>query len=164
VAISEKPLLDSNTSNPQVFYNLKSTVIEDDASMRQLLKDLLKQYGIETQMFSNAKIALETIEDESYDVVLTDIQLPKMNGIHFMELLKKQDSYRNQPIIAMTGRSNLTVDDYISTGFSDVLTKPFQPNELFGILQKHFRPSSLHVPEIRKGKHTKINGFSVDAL
>jgi len=164
VAISEKPLLDSNTSNPQVFYNLKSIVIEDDASMRQLLKDLLKQYGIETKMFSNAKIALETIEDDSYDIVLTDIQLPKMNGIHFMELLKKQNSYRNQPIIAMTGRSNLAVDDYISSGFSDVLTKPFQPNQLFDVLQKYFRPISSDVPEIRKVEHEKINGFSVDAL
>ena len=94
ITFSNKPLNTSEEAKTRTVFNLIAVVVEDDASMRQLLKDLLKQYGVEAYVFDNAETALETIEDIPYDFVLTDIQLPKMNGFHFMETLKNQSSYK----------------------------------------------------------------------
>jgi HPt (histidine-containing phosphotransfer) domain-containing protein len=88
-----------------------------------------------------------------------------MNGIHFMEILKKHSSYKNQPIIAMTGRTNLSIEDYINSGFSDVLMKPFNTNKLQSILQYYFYSILLNTnsnPVNEDAKET--NGFSIISL
>ena len=136
--ISDKPLPINKPIESDKAFKLKAIVVEDDASMQQLVTALLKTYGVETYVFGNAQKALDSISEIDFDLVLTDIQLPKMNGIHFMEILKKQSSYKDQPIVAMTGRSNLSIEDYINSGFSAVLVKPFNTNKLEEILKQFF--------------------------
>lgn len=165
ITFSDKILSKNKLPKADATFNIKAIIVEDDASIQQLLSDLLKQYHIETYVFDNAQKALDAIENIPYDVVLTDIQLPKMNGIHFMEILKKHSSYKNQPIIAMTGRTNLSIEDYINSGFSDVLIKPFNPNKLQSILQYYFYSillKSHSKPANEDAKET--NGFSIASL
>ncbi|MBP0903731.1 hybrid sensor histidine kinase/response regulator [Mariniflexile gromovii] len=165
ITFSKQPLHDKKWSESEKNYHLKAVVVEDDASMRQLIKELLNQYGIEAHIFENAQSALQTIDKISFDLVLTDIQLPKMNGIHFMETLKNHDSYKNQPIIAMTGRSNLSVKDYMNSGFSEVLIKPFNSNKLDSILQRFFEADLYNGTNKTITKEaTKLNEFSVNTL
>lgn len=118
--------------------NIHAVVVEDDTSLRALLKNVLEGLGVKVASFSNAQEALSNIDNITYDLVLTDIQLPKMNGIHFMETLKKHNSYKGQPIIAMTGRANLSEKEYVKNGFSDALIKPFHSKRLKEILQRFF--------------------------
>lgn len=118
--------------------NINAIIVEDDASLRILLKNVLEELGIAVTSFSNAQEALSRIDNIIYDLVLTDIQLPKMNGIHFMETLKKHKSYKGQPIIAMTGRANLSENEYVKNGFSDAIIKPFHAKKLEEILQRFF--------------------------
>ncbi|GFD72746.1 hybrid sensor histidine kinase/response regulator [Tenacibaculum sp. KUL113] len=118
--------------------NINAIIVEDDASLRILLKNVLEELGIVVTSFSNAQEALSRIDNIIYDLVLTDIQLPKMNGIHFMETLKKHKSYKGQPIIAMTGRANLSENEYVKNGFSDAIIKPFHAKKLEEILQRFF--------------------------
>ncbi|MEQ3501198.1 ATP-binding protein [Tenacibaculum sp. SSH1-16] len=118
--------------------NINAIIVEDDASLRILLKNVLEELGIGVTSFSNAQEALSRIDNIIYDLVLTDIQLPKMNGIHFMETLKKHKSYKGQPIIAMTGRANLSENEYVKNGFSDAIIKPFHAKKLEEILQRFF--------------------------
>ncbi|WP_281980756.1 ATP-binding protein [Tenacibaculum mesophilum] len=118
--------------------NINAIIVEDDASLRILLKNVLEELGIGVTSFSNAQEALSRIDNIIYDLVLTDIQLPKMNGIHFMETLKKHKSYKSQPIIAMTGRANLSENEYVKNGFSDAIIKPFHAKKLEEILQRFF--------------------------
>lgn len=118
--------------------NISAIIVEDDASLRILLKNVLEELGIAVTSFSNAQEALSRIDNIIYDLVLTDIQLPKMNGIHFMETLKKHKSYKGQPIIAMTGRANLSENEYVKNGFSDAIIKPFHAKKLEEILQRFF--------------------------
>lgn len=167
VLISEIPLnkLSKKVNDSQKHYNLKAIVIDDDDSMRILIKELLSQYGIETYIFENAQTALKAVENISYDFVFTDIQLPKMNGIQFMETLKNHISYKNQPIIAMTGRSNLSVADYIDNGFSYVLIKPFGHNKIDAILKQLFdiKLSNINIKPDFKGAN-KTSCFSINTL
>lgn len=165
ITFSETHLNSSKTKETNTVFNLKAIVVEDDAAMGQLLKEVLNQFGMHVHVFENGKSALEHIADITFDVVLTDIQLPKMNGIHFMELLKKNASYNNQPIIAMTGRSNLPVADYLKSGFSGVLIKPFHHHQLEQLLRGFFRTEPLKTNLENLGKPLKNpSGFSVKTL
>ncbi|CAL2106471.1 Hybrid sensor histidine kinase/response regulator [Tenacibaculum sp. 190524A02b] len=153
VNLSNRSLKEKRRSNVEsVTYNLRAIVVEDDIVMGKLLKQLLNSLGIEVFLFSNAQAALESISGILYDFVLTDIQLPRMNGVHFMEVLKKEDFYNGQPVIAMTGRASLVKSEYIKNGFSEVLFKPFHPDELEQIIQHFFY-------EIIKMKGEKLNGY-----
>ncbi|MDO6802185.1 ATP-binding protein [Wenyingzhuangia sp. 1_MG-2023] len=165
VVFSEKVVKTEKFVKTELLFDIKILVVEDDVSMRQLLKDLLAQYGIVSHIFENAQKALEVIDTLSYDLVLTDIQLPKMNGIHFMEVLKKRESYQQQPIVAMTGRSNLSVEDYKDSGFSEVLLKPFSTERLEHVLSQFFESNlSKEKHQINKEILKKAEGFNLDSL
>ncbi|PQJ71778.1 hybrid sensor histidine kinase/response regulator [Polaribacter butkevichii] len=146
IKLSKKPIikLDKTKTTTSVF-NLTAVVVEDDSSMQQLLSDFLHQFHIKTHTFDNAQNAIEAIDKIPYDFVLTDIQLPKMNGIHFMEILKKNKSYKNQPIIAMTGRANISKEEYLKSGFSEVLIKPFDSHKLQSVLKQFFKANSKEI-------------------
>ena len=148
-----------NTDEPAIL------IVEDDVSLQEFLKITFNQFGITTYMFSDAIAALNAIENTNYHLVLTDIQLPKMNGIQFMETLKKKYSYNNKPIIAMTGRANLTKTAYLKIGFADVLAKPFKIEELKGVIMRFFNLEELSTNNIHlKNKPKTSYLFSVDAL
>ncbi|MDO6759683.1 ATP-binding protein [Tamlana sp. 2_MG-2023] len=162
---SSSVLITSNSHKPKIVFNLKAIVVEDDDSMQLLLKTILKQHGIEAFVFDNAKKALESIDDIAYDMVFTDIQLPEMNGIHFMETLKNQVSYKDQPIIAMTGRVNMSKEDYMNSGFSEVLIKPFDTDKIVDVLQQFFQSKLSSVQsEFITDNSKKTEGFSVMSL
>lgn len=138
VTFAEEKPKEKEIESQQEIISIYAVIVEDDASLRSLLKNVLEELGVMVTSFGNAQEALKEIDNITYDLVLTDIQLPKMNGIHFMETLKKHKSYKGQPIVAMTGRANLSEREYIKNGFSDALIKPFHSKRLKEILQRFF--------------------------
>ncbi|MDN3664962.1 ATP-binding protein [Algibacter miyuki] len=165
---SNKPLNANNTSTEVLvkpIFNLKAIVVEDDASMRKFIHDVLKQYGIQAYVFGDAKNALDEIKQIDFDFVLTDIQLPKMNGIHFMEILKTDASYKNQPIIAMTGRAKMSTKDYLNSGFSEVILKPFNSSKIQHVLESFFSSEGTYIKEKRITEESiEPEGFSIVSL
>jgi len=121
-------------------------VIDDDDTLRQLIKDILERQKVKVYDFENAQIALTALPDIAYDLILTDIQLPKMNGFYFLETLKNSDFHKNNPVIAMTGRTRLEASHYTNSGFSAVLIKPFSPETLNKTLADYFSFTSNQVP------------------
>jgi len=172
VKISDKPLAIISAPKPIPTFNISVVVVEDDASIRQLLSDIFNKYQIKSYIFNDAKDALDAIDTITYDLVLTDIQLPKMNGIHFMEVLKNHNKYNNQPVVAMTGRLNLSKADYLNIGFSGVLPKPFNMKEFQDVLHQFFESNLLKnkttSSEVKKYKEptefsiTSLKGFLGD--
>ncbi len=115
---------------------LKILIIDDDTALLEMLRELAEGMGITASTFTN----FSEIEQDShlvYDLVLTDIQMPQINGFKVLEELKsgKYKHYNKQPIIAMTGKRDLEPEAYISTGFSQVLEKPFSKQELVSMLK-----------------------------
>lgn len=139
--LAVKPVI-SETSQ----FKLKALVVDDDASLRQLITDILEQHDVSTYTFEDAKVALSAMEELSFDLIITDIQLPKMNGFHFMETVKKLPFYKQQPIIAMTGRTDINTEDYLESGFSKVVFKPFKTHVWFDILSELF-PEKITQPK-----------------
>ncbi|MBJ7882099.1 hybrid sensor histidine kinase/response regulator [Gelidibacter salicanalis] len=157
VKLSDVVLETTPTVSETSHFKLKAVIIDDDASLRQLLTDVLGQHNITTYTFEDAKAALAAMGNLKFDVVITDIQLPKMNGFHFLETLKKMPFYKQQPLIAMTGRTDIATENYIESGFSKVVFKPFSSHIWFDILSELF-PERITKPEESK----KIKSYSCD--
>lgn len=107
-------------------------VIDDDTALLHLNKEILERNKIKVYPFSSGKEALENINSIEYDFIITDIQLPSFNGFFFAETLKSEQKYgyKDQPIIAVTGRKDLHKESYLEAGFAGFLFKPYHPNEL----------------------------------
>ena len=132
-AVFSKQKLQEPTPEHQPKSTARSAiVIDDDLALLQLNKEILEGNQIKVYPFSSGKDALENINTITYDFIITDIQLPSFNGFFFAETLKseKKYGYKNQPIIAVTGRKDLDKVSYIEAGFAGFLFKPYHPDQL----------------------------------
>ena len=111
-------------------------IIDDDTLLLQMLEDWLTTKKARVTSFRSASEALSHIAEIDYDLIITDIQLPGMNGFRFLELLKSDPSYgyTNQPVIAVSGRKDLDPDKYLDNGFSAFILKPYNPSHLIEVI------------------------------
>jgi CheY-like chemotaxis protein/HPt (histidine-containing phosphotransfer) domain-containing protein len=107
-------------------------VLDDDINLLNLTSGVLRQEGHNVLSFNSAIKALEAIKSTSFDFVITDIQMPEMDGFAFLEKLKNSvnANYKNQPVIALTGRTDLDFSVYSKAGFTTVIKKPYSPKVL----------------------------------
>ncbi|HXJ97294.1 MAG TPA: ATP-binding protein [Gelidibacter sp.] len=154
VKLSGQPLEELTPTPSNSHFKLNVIIVDDDVSLRQLLVDVLGQYDVSTSTFEDAKAALSALDDLPYDLIITDIQLPKMNGFHFMETVKKMPSYQQQPIIAMTGRTDIDTEEYLNSGFSKVVYKPFKTHMWLDILTELFPDRITQIKKEETNKHT----------
>lgn len=128
--------------NTNLIHSLKTPknalLFDDDPTILALLKELLSSVNIKVESYTNYKDAKYL--SSTYDFVLTDIQMPEVNGFEILECLqdKKELDYTKQPIIAMTGKTDLPTKYYTDLGFAAVLTKPFTLNVLIETLKNYF--------------------------
>lgn len=118
----------TNDKNPDL---ITIIVIDDDLSILSLIKELLKQKNINAITFNNGKEAFEQMENFDFDLVITDIQLPEMNGFHFVTLFNEQYKNTPLPVLAITGRRDVPESFYMKSGFSGILPKPFSPEQFY---------------------------------
>ena len=78
-------------------------LVDDSAIAREPLAKLLAYEGYDVLAASNGLEALSTLRDQSIDLLLLDVIMPKMNGIQLLEALRQQDRYKNLAVIAVTG-------------------------------------------------------------
>ncbi|WP_313112841.1 hybrid sensor histidine kinase/response regulator [Aequorivita sediminis] len=153
------PLQHSNRSLPiktknivSSFNGLKAIIIDDDQTMRALLKEILEQLNIKSETFSSYEqlknADSESRVDTNANFVLTDIQMPNTDGFTLLKNLKKGEvkAYNNQPIIAMTGSRERNREYYLKEGFAEMLAKPFSKEDLINIL-KHLFPNQWQASE-----------------
>ena len=112
-------------------------VVDDDINLLNLTSGVLKQEQHQVFSFTNASKALETIEHTPFDFVITDIQMPEIDGFLFLEKLQELPDtiFKNQPIIALTGRTDLDLSVYKNAGFTTVVKKPYSPKILLETIQ-----------------------------
>ncbi|SMC43665.1 hybrid sensor histidine kinase/response regulator [Cellulophaga tyrosinoxydans] len=118
---------------------LSILIIDDDIAMLKLLKEVCESYAITTTTFTNFNEIAKNA-NLTYDLVLTDIQMPNISGFQVLENFKTGNytHYVNQPILAMTGRKDLNPSYYLDKGFSEILQKPFSKNDFFNKLAHLF--------------------------
>lgn len=105
-------------------------VVDDEASQLALSRELIKSVGMNCDIASNGEEALIRLENKSYHLVVTDIQMPRMDGFSLVKALKNNPRFSEIPVIAVSGRANVTSSTYEEAGFAGNLLKPYRPGEL----------------------------------
>jgi CheY-like chemotaxis protein len=112
--------------------NMKILVVEDIALNQLLMRTILDDYGFECDIASNGKLAIEKLKNQSYDIILMDLQMPEMNGFEATEYIR--DTLKSKiPIIALT--ADVTTVDLAkckSVGMNDYIAKPVDERLLYG--------------------------------
>ncbi|MEG2100817.1 MAG: ATP-binding protein [Flavobacterium sp.] len=124
---------------PKLSFTQKLTfiVIDDDTNLLNLTSGVIRQEMHEVLSFNSAVKALETIQNTAFDFIITDIQMPEMDGFMFLKKLQTSEKglYKNQPVIALTGRTDLEPSVYTEAGFTTVIKKPYSPKVLIETIQ-----------------------------
>ncbi|MDO9594409.1 MAG: response regulator, partial [Lutibacter sp.] len=110
---------------------IKVLVVEDIALNQLLMKTLLDDFGFECEIASNGKIAIEKLQNNSYDVILMDLQMPEMDGFEATDYIRNTLKL-NIPIIALT--ANVTTADLEkckTVGMNDYVSKPIEEKILY---------------------------------
>jgi signal transduction histidine kinase/DNA-binding response OmpR family regulator len=125
------------------FTNKTIIVLDDDQDLLKLTTEVLKQNNYTVLAFTNAKEALKTVDNQDYDLIITDIQMPIMDGFAFAEAVKNSKNYANQPLVSVTGRSDLEFTVYEKAGFTTVIKKPFSTKTLLATIEAIFSKQEI---------------------
>ena len=122
------------------FKNIKVLVVEDMPLNQLLMKTLLDDFGFELDIAENGKIAVEKLQENDYDIILMDLQMPVMNGFEATEFIRNTLKL-DLPIIALT--ADVTTVDLAkckAVGMNDYITKPVDErillNKITSLVQK----------------------------
>ncbi|MEI7594968.1 MAG: sigma-54 dependent transcriptional regulator [Bacteroidota bacterium] len=116
-------------------------IIDDEKSIRDTLKEILEYEKYEVIDAENGMLALEILKEHSFDVILCDIKMPKMDGL---EALEKIQAITDAPVIMISGHGNIdTAVEAIKKGAFDYISKPLDLNRLLITLRNALDKSQL---------------------
>lgn len=113
----------------------KILVVDDDPGIRELLSGILSQEGHAVEVVQDGKEALLKVRKESFDLVLTNLRMPRMNGIQLLEGLQKIAPHIRVIVVAGTGDLE-TVIKMRKLGTCDYISKPFCLNSILQKVEK----------------------------
>ena len=108
----------------------KVLIVDDEPGQLSLTKEVAKSMGFEIDTAENGKIGLEKLESGEFDIVLTDIQMPILDGFELIRSIRSNEKYKDLPVIALSGRTDIEREIYTEVGFNNKLLKPYKPEEL----------------------------------
>ena len=109
--------------------NEKILVVDDEDIIRESLSYILKKEKYEVDEASNGRIAFNMLKETSYDLVITDIEMPEMKGIELLEEVKKINLQTNTIVITAYGSMETAIAS-LRSGASDYILKPVEFDEL----------------------------------
>jgi two-component system, chemotaxis family, chemotaxis protein CheY len=115
-------------------------IVDDSASMRQLVSFTLQDAGYDVLAANNGKDALAKIDGKKIDMVITDLNMPEMDGIELIRQLRGKSGFKFLPILMLTTESQETKKhEGKQAGASGWLVKPFQPQQLLDLVKKYVK-------------------------
>jgi signal transduction histidine kinase/CheY-like chemotaxis protein/HPt (histidine-containing phosphotransfer) domain-containing protein len=127
----------TNESAFAVDNKIKVLIAEDNTMNQQLIRHLMQNWQIDFTIVNNGKEAVNKLEEESFSLVLMDIQMPQMDGYTATELIRNQ--LRSEiPIIAMTAHAMAgEKEKCLEIGMNDYVSKPLNENTLFNMIAQY---------------------------
>jgi two-component system CheB/CheR fusion protein len=105
---------------------MKVLVVEDIALNQLLMKTLLDDFGFKCEIASNGKIAIEKLQNNNYDIILMDLQMPEMDGFEATDYIRNTMNL-NIPIIALTANvTTVDLEKCKAVGMNDYISKPVE--------------------------------------
>jgi DNA-binding NtrC family response regulator len=117
-------------------------IVEDEAKMRRLLELNLGEDGFTTLSAEDAEAGLKLLRENTVDLVVTDLKLPGMNGLEFLQAIKRQNAAL--PVVVMTAFGTVeTAVEAMKAGASDYVLKPFSLSEMRMVIRKELDVRNL---------------------
>lgn len=144
--------------------DLKVLVVEDMALNQLLMKTVLDDFGFERDIAENGKIAIEKLKNNTYDIILMDLQMPEMNGFDATEYIRNTMKL-TIPIIALTADvTTVDLEKCKAVGMNDYLAKPIDERLLYSKIVSLIKKNSVineenienKVPETPKIKYINL--------
>jgi len=139
-------------------------VVEDDESMQDFLSTFLEQEGYQVEWAAHGGIAREMLQAQPYDVVITDIIMPEVDGVEVLDYVREK--HPETGVIIMTGRSSVRqAVELIRRGADDYFKKPFDVDEMLHTIRKSVehrrrkRERAASAPAIRPKFPTPSTAF-----
>ena len=119
-----------------VFHNV--IAIDNDEILLLMLKEMYVQEGIHCDTCTNAAELMEMIRKKKYNLLLTDLNMPDINGFELLELLRTSNvgNAKTIPVVVTTASGSCSKEELIERGFADCLLKPFSISELMEVSDK----------------------------
>lgn len=104
-------------------------LVDDDPLQLEMTAAMCREAGLEAACCQYPEYAAKLAEERTFDLVLTDIQMPSTDGFGVLEAIRT--AHPDLPVVAVTARSDNAAEEFIARGFAAVLRKPFSAGELF---------------------------------
>jgi len=132
---------------PPQLEGIQVLLVEDDELNQVVAQKLLELYGIHVTLAKNGLEAVEAVNHQSFDLVLMDIQMPKLDGYQATAAIRKDTQFKDLPIVAMTAHAMANErEKCLAAGMDDHLSKPFKVAQLKQLLTKWISSKRLSTP------------------
>jgi two-component system chemotaxis response regulator CheY len=116
---------------------IKVLTVDDSRTMRDMLRLALAGGGFDVVQAVDGEHGLEVLGENGADVIITDINMPKLDGFGFIERVRSDDTYRATPILVLTTESDPEKKYRARTaGATGWIVKPFNPDKLIEVVKK----------------------------
>ena len=122
--------------------NYKVLVVEDSPTMRQLIVFALKRIrGIQAIEANDGVDALKKLNAEKFDLIITDINMPIMDGLKLVSMVRNDPNYKETPIVIITTEgANEDRERALALGANEYITKPIQTMQILETVKKLLSP------------------------
>jgi CheY-like chemotaxis protein len=134
--------MDEHNNGMNSFASVSVLLVDDNKVNQFLGKKILKNLGItNVDVASDGITALQMLQNKNFNVLLTDVEMPGMNGYELTTAVRNlQDNNKDITIIALTANATHAEKEYaLQNGMNDYLSKPYSPGDLQDVLQKHIK-------------------------
>jgi len=117
-------------------------IVDDIFSNRLLLSSALESIGIDSKSVNNGQIAIDSLQEENFGMVLLDIEMPVMNGLETVRYIRNEMPFplKDIPVIALTAHNpNEYGNEMQTAGFNEILTKPYSIEKIKNLLEKYLQ-------------------------
>ncbi len=136
--------------------NIKILVADDDAQMQLAVRTTLERAGFEVVTVGNGASALENLENDSFDLIISDQKMPELTGSELLTSIQERNITTPFIMITAYGTINQAVEA-MQLGAADFITKPFSAEDLLRIIERVLSPESKSFREKKKGRAGKIS-------
>ena len=113
----------------------KVLVVDDSISVRNFVSSVLEKKGFSTFKSSDGSSALKRLNKGDIDIVITDLEMPKMTGFQLIESIRDEEQYNELPIVILSGKTGKDYrDKAMDIGANAFIMKPFKENDLLNVL------------------------------
>ena len=144
----------------------KILIVDDDPTQLSLMREIFAHYPAHIHTVSDASKVRAMLESEPFDLVLSDIQMPQLDGFELVRIIRNNNNPNVAaiPVIALSGKRDLNPEDFLAHGFTTFHPKPLQLEELLLQIKAIFRNErpSVSVRTKQPTGHEKL--FSLDSL